>query len=172
MNSTMNSETENPRLQNLILLLDPDPEKGLWYGGLPTCQAVADLSAEEAAWTPNPSTTGRPSAWSFMLHIAYWKYDVRKRLLGNVPTFGRSPDDWPDLPEVTQENWQTDRDFLKAEHDALMSVVRNLDDPKLDQINGEDGRTVYDLLMGIVMHDAYHTGQIQQLKALCRSLGS
>jgi hypothetical protein len=37
------------------------------------------LSAEEAAWRPGE---GRHNIWEIVLHCAYWKYAVRRRIAG------------------------------------------------------------------------------------------
>lgn len=155
------------RLEDLVQVLDPKGD--LWYGGRKPLEAVADLTAEQAAWVPSE---GRPSIWGLVLHIAYWKYDVRRHLVGpDIEPFPRSPDDWPQPSATTAEQWQADRELLRHEHEALVDVVRSLEPADLDQPKGSGRYTVYDLILGIVMHDTYHTGQIQQLVGLMRDAG-
>ena len=57
--------------------------------------------------------------------------------------------------------------MLKEENERLVEAIKNFDPKRLDRKPDDGGETPYvDLMMGIVMHDTYHTGQIQTLKRL------
>ena len=63
---------------NLLDLLDEAFDRKAWHG--PNLWgAVRRLSEKEAAARPGP---GRPSIHELVLHCAYWKYAVRRRLTG------------------------------------------------------------------------------------------
>lgn len=54
----------------------------------------------------------------------------------------------------------------------VTEVLRVLDPaPKMTGSGAESSTTFGDLIMGVVMHDTYHTGQIQVLKRLHASRG-
>jgi len=54
----------------------------------------------------------------------------------------------------------------------LAEAVAAFDASRLDDRAGAKTRTTYaDLITGIVLHDAYHVGQIQLLKRLAKSHG-
>jgi uncharacterized damage-inducible protein DinB len=122
-----------------------------------------------AAWKPRPD---RHSIWEFTLHIAYWKYAVRRRLTGSaVGGFPRSPANWPAVPDVRDaRSWSHDRSLLRSEQKALVAAVRSFDPKRLDQRPSGKGEYRYlDLMHGVVLHDTYHVGQVQLLKRMYRS---
>lgn len=108
------------------------------------------------------------------LHIAYWNYAVRRRITGEARGgFPRSPSNWPAVPErPTAKAWKADRGVVRAAHDRLVESLRDFDPSRIDRTAGGDSQTTYaDLISGVVLHDAYHVGQIQMLKRLAASRG-
>ena len=154
------------RVQEVLSLLDPKPGKPSWFGGATPLGSLRGVSHKAAAWKPSPK---RHSIWELTLHIAYWKYAVRRRL-DSLPTggFPRSPANWPKVPTVTDlKSWQQDRGVLRSEQQALVAAIRRIDPQRLDQKTTDSGSSRYiDLLFGVVQHDTYHTAQIQLLKRL------
>ncbi|OLB20847.1 MAG: hypothetical protein AUH16_03975 [Acidobacteria bacterium 13_2_20CM_57_7] len=62
----------------VLALLDEGYEKKTWHG--PNLkQSIKGVTAKQAAWRPRP---GRHNIWEVMLHAAYWKYAVRRRIEG------------------------------------------------------------------------------------------
>ncbi|MBO6574990.1 MAG: DinB family protein [Rhodothermales bacterium] len=160
----------DPRLSDLKRWLDP-PKGGLWHGGPSVFGATRGVHAAQAAWRPAP---GRHSIWELVLHLAYWKYAVRNRILqGPRGRFPRKPADWPAQPEIVEDGaWKADVALLKSEHTALLGVVEEFDAGRLDDVwGGAEHWTFMDLLSGVVLHDTYHVGQIQLIKRLYRDHG-
>ena len=161
----------DPRLKEALHLLDPPSGERLWYGGATALGSLRGVSAAAAAWRPSPN---RHSIWELVLHIAYWKYAVRRRLDPAVPrgSFPRAPANWPAPPdELSTKTWRRDRDLLAAEHEALLHVARSLVPRQLDSRGGKGDYRNLDLLLGVATHDIYHTGQIQLMKRLYRDRG-
>lgn len=160
---------KDPRLDEILRLLAPQPGHKLWFGGATPLGCLRGVTPEQAAWKPAPK---RHSIWEYVLHIAYWRYAVRRNLLGlEKGGFPRSPADWPRVPEITNAStWREDRGLLRAENEQLIAAVRAFDPKRLDQETAGATATYryIDRLHGIVMHDAYHTAQIQLLKRLYR----
>jgi hypothetical protein len=156
-----------PAVETLLLeSIQPRKRRGGWHGGPTPMGAVRGVSAEEASWVPAP---GRHSIWALTLHIAYWKYAVRRRLEGGeAPRFSRSPANWPDVPDGADEKrWRDDIALLAAEHDRLLDVVRSVPASQYSRATPKGKRwTKGELITGIAMHDAYHAGQIVMLKRL------
>jgi hypothetical protein len=124
------------------------------------------VTPAEAAWTPAP---GRKSIWQLALHIAYWKYAVRRRLEGGTaPRFPRTPANWPHPPgQLDARHWAEDVALLKSEHERLLETIAAIPSSRYDTaLPGGKRWTVGELIVGIAQHDAYHTGQIQMLKRL------
>jgi uncharacterized damage-inducible protein DinB len=154
----------DPRLAEIVRLLDPKPGTRQWFGGASPLGCLRGVSHQQAAWRPAPH---RHSIWELTLHLAYWKYAVRRRLEGSsMGSFPRSPSNWPSAPDVVDARaWNGDRALLKAEHQRLVASVRAFDPKRLDARAAGSGTYRYtDLLYGIVMHDTYHVGQVQLLK--------
>jgi uncharacterized damage-inducible protein DinB len=124
------------------------------------------VAAVQAAWRPTPR---RKSIWELALHIAYWKYTVRRHLQGGAqPRFPRSPANFPSQPDPADDRaWARDVGLLRSEHERLVEAVRALSDRRLGAVPPGGRRWTYgELVLGIAAHDAYHTGQIQLLKRL------
>lgn len=168
------------RIGDVLRVLDPDPGFRPWHGGASPTGSLRGVSEEEAAWRPAP---GRHSIWELALHIAYWKYAVRRRLVGGPSgAFPRKPSNWPAVPDPADAKaWKTDRALLRDEHALVVEAIRGFDPKLLDQPapkatgsssgSGAESSTTYgDLITGVMMHDTYHTGQIQLLKRLHASL--
>lgn len=127
-----------------------------WHG--PNLRAsLRGLIANQAFWRP---VEGRHNIWELMLHCAYWKYTVRRRLLGDRATkFARKGTNFfptPDPP--TDEAWAEDLALLASSHKALVEAIRTVPASQLPKA----ARMLY----GVAAHDAYHVGQIQLLKKM------
>jgi len=171
------------RINDVLRVLDPAPGFRPWHGGASPAGSLRGVSEVEAAWRPAP---GRHSIWELVLHIAYWKYAVRRRLVGGPSgAFPRSPSNWPAVPQrVDAKAWKADRALLRDEHAQVVEAIRGFDPARFDEVApggtsssagsgsgaGAGSGTMFgDLIMGVVMHDTYHTGQIQLLKRLYAS---
>jgi uncharacterized damage-inducible protein DinB len=109
------------------------------------------------------------SIWELALHIAYWKYAVRRHVDPiTQASFPRAPSNWPAPPDRPDaRSWAADRLLLKAEHEALAEALRRFPEGRLNRQPPAIRKWSYgDLIAGILAHDAYHTGQIQLLKRL------
>lgn len=160
----------DPRLAEVIKALDPPAGTRPWHGGATVLGCVRGVDADTAAWKPAPD---RHSIWDLVLHIAYWRYAVRRRLTGEEKGgFPRSPADWPAVPEpADEEAWARDRALLREGHRQLVAAVLAFDPARLDDNPEDESRyTFMELLSGIVQHDLYHTGQIQIMKRIHASL--
>lgn len=158
------------RLEEALRHLDPAPGARLWHGGASPLGALRGVSARVAEWKPYPD---RHCIWELALHIAYWNYAVTRRLT-NGPTggFPRKPSNWPELPGTRNDaSWKADRRLIKEAHDDLIAAIRGFAPARLDERAGSEETTYADLITGIVLHDTYHTGQIQLLKRLAKSEG-
>ena len=139
-----------------------------WHGGPTPVGALRGVTADQARWTPAPK---RKSIWVLTLHIAYWKYAVRRLLDGSERgAFPRRPSNWPRLPDrLDDPSWSADVALLRAEHERLVEAVSAAEPALLARRPPGSKRWTYgELMVGIAMHDAYHTGQIQLLKRLWR----
>lgn len=156
----------DPIVTLLLENVQPRPGRGGWHGGPTPLGALRGVTAEQAAWAPFP---GRKSIWQLALHVAYWKYAVRRRLEGGEgERFPRSPANWPRVPEPgTSGAWKADVALLRAEHERLLAVLATIPSRRYGEVlPGGKRWTVGELIVGIAQHDAYHAGQVQMLKRM------
>ncbi len=142
------------------------PRGQAWHGGPTSVGALRGVSAAEAHWAPAP---GRSSIWRLTLHIAYWKYTVRRHLVQEpIPRFPRSPANFPAMPVRADEAaWKADRTLLAQEHRLLNEAIEAFAPARLARIPLAAKKWTFgEMLIGVALHDAYHTGQIQMLKRL------
>jgi hypothetical protein len=161
----------NSTMDLLLWNIQPGPGRRNWHGGPSPVGALRGVSAEQAAWRPTPR---RKSVWEMALHIAYWKYTVRRHLVGgSVPRFPRSPSNFPAQPIPADEAaWAEDVALLRTEHEQLIEAVRTLSERRLGAVSPKGRRWTYgEMVLGIAAHDAYHTGQIQLIKRLWEERG-
>lgn len=155
-----------PVLDLLAWNLQPASGARNWHGGPSPVTALRGVTADEAVWRPAPR---RKSIWALALHIAYWKYTVRRHLEPTpIPRFPRSPSNWPTPPRTADPTgWRRDVALLKEEHERLIAAAARVPATAVDRIPPAGRRWTYgQLLLGIAAHDAYHTGQIQLMKKL------
>jgi uncharacterized damage-inducible protein DinB len=154
----------DPRIRLLLQVVDRPFGKKSWHGTT-LRGAVRGLTVEAALWRPAPS---RHNVWELVLHAAYWKYIVRRRLTGDKTVrFPRNPSDWPRPPDPpTARQLKADIALLQQEHDLLCDAIREFPASKLERRAPESTWTYAEFIYGIAAHDLYHTGQIQLVKRL------
>ncbi len=146
----------------LLALLDEAYDRRSWHG-TNLRGAIRSIQPHQVTWRPGP---GRHNVWELVVHAAYWKYVVRKRVSGaprgGFPLAGTNfyPRDGPFNPET----WQADLALLADQHQQLRAAVVALADADIDRIAG--GRPLAWTIRGAAAHDLYHAGQIQLLKVL------
>jgi hypothetical protein len=158
------------RIKDLIDLMDEAYDSRSWHG-TNLRGSLRGLTAREAAWRPAP---GRHNIWEIVVHAAYWKYAVRRRILGEKRgSFALGGSNWFVRPErATTEAWREDIALLGREHKALRETLAHLDSELLDRRATRSTITFGKLLRGIAAHDLYHAGAIQMIKRLQRGVSS
>ncbi|HET7695153.1 MAG TPA: DinB family protein [Vicinamibacterales bacterium] len=141
---------------------DGDP----WHGS-PVKAVLRGVTWDQAARRP---PNGAHSIWEIVLHMTGWRNEVARRAAGN-PAGEPAGGDWPAVGDATEARWQAALAAFDEAHRALVAVVAGLADDRMLQPTNDPrnrelgtGVTYYELLHGIVQHDAYHSGQIAILK--------
>lgn len=149
----------------LPLLLDhlERAYRGPSWHGTALRGTLRGVTPPRALWQPGPD---RNSIWQLLLHAAYWKYTVRRRLTGERRgSFPRAPADFPAVPDPADAKaWRRDLALLDDEHEQLITAVRALDATTLERRRGS--WRLIDYVLGAASHDLYHAGQINLLKRL------
>jgi hypothetical protein len=157
----------HPEIEHLLGLLDEAYSRAAWHG--PNLRgSIRGLTAHEAAWRPK---TGRHNIWEIVVHAAYWKYAVRRRLLGEKRgSFSLQGSNWFVRPmDRTEKAWKADVALLDREHQRLKAAVSSLQPEYLDRPSRGSKTLARRLIAGIALHDVYHAGQIQLIKKLSRT---
>ncbi|OGU75983.1 MAG: hypothetical protein A3G43_05985 [Ignavibacteria bacterium RIFCSPLOWO2_12_FULL_56_21] len=152
----------------LISLLEQSYDHRSWHG-TNLRGSLRGLTPAQAAWRPGK---GRHNIWEIAVHCAYWKYIVRRRLLGEKGgSFPLKGSNWFRRPEkLTPAAWRADLRLLEETHRSLLSVVADLDPKHLTRRTPSGTWTHLQTISGIASHDLYHAGQIQLIKRLHRSM--
>ena len=152
--------------ETVLDLLDEAFDRRSWHG-TNLRGSLRGLTTEVAAWRPAPE---RHNIWELVVHAAYWKYEVRRRLTGSKRGgFAFSGTNfWPRPLENTPAEWKRDVALLGREHAALRKLVAAIPTSRLAQRAPNDRFTYAGVIRGIAAHDLYHAGQIQLLKAMAR----
>jgi uncharacterized damage-inducible protein DinB len=148
----------------LLRILDEAYEKKAWHG--PNLRgSIRGLSAEEAAWRPGH---GRHNIWEIVVHAAYWKYAVCRRILGTKRgSFSLKGSNWFDRhAELSEPAWRADIRLLDDMHRLLKATIARQTSAHLHATPRGSKVSTITQVYGIALHDVYHAGQIQLLKRL------
>jgi len=148
----------------LLDLLDEAFDRRSWHG-TNLRGSIRGMNCELAAWRPGAD---RHNIWELVVHAAYWKYAVRRRLTqqkrGSFPLSGSNW--WVRPEENTDAAWKRDVALLVSEHQALRDAVATFPQARLARNAPGSAFTFASLIRGAAAHDLYHAGQIQLLKRL------
>ena len=135
-----------------------------WHG-TPLRGTLRGVTVRQALWRP---ARNRHCIWDLVLHTAYWKCMVRRRLLRDpAVAFPRAGANWPALPErPTDAAWKRDRALLDEQHALLRRAIAQVKPRELGKRGWHSRWRVAQEIYGIASHDLYHAGQIQLIKKL------
>jgi hypothetical protein len=156
------------KVSQLLFLIDQAFDHQAWHG-TNLRGSIRGLSATDAAWRPAP---GRHNIWETMVHAAYWKYIVRRRILGEARgSFPLAGSNWITRPsgKSSDEEWQRDVKLLVETHRSMRAAIAGLTDAQLKVKPKGSKVSNLAIITGIASHDLYHAGQIQLLKRLRRN---
>lgn len=162
--------------QLLLDALDLAYNRQSWHG-TNLRGSIRGLSLAQVSRRPAPD---RHNIWELVVHCAYWKYVVLRRLTGGTRgSFPLKGSNWFTRPQpgvaagrARARAWKDDVALLEKMHRDLRAVVAALPASRLQPLPRGRRRTTTDawLVHGIAAHDLYHAGQIQILKKLSRSI--
>ncbi len=152
----------------VLRLIDEGYNRKSWHG-TNLRGSIRGLPAAEAAWR-----AGRHSIADLVVHCAYWKYTVRRRLTGEKRgSFPLKGSNWFKLAEpLTAAAWREYVALLEDQHAQLRAAVAELSPGQLDRVESGRSVSIGMLVRGVAMHDVYHAGQIQMIKGATRRTNS
>jgi uncharacterized damage-inducible protein DinB len=140
----------------LLYALDSTYDKESWYA--PLKDAVAGLTAEQAMWKPSGEAV--KSIWENVNHLMYYKERMAATLEGREWSHHLDGDETfalTDQKESDQE-WAKVVERAESAQQQLRQAVSTLTENEIESLERK--------LLDIMMHDAYHTGQIIQLRKM------
>ncbi len=135
-----------------------------WHGPS-TVDLLAEVTPEMAV--ERPIAEGH-SLWEIVLHMTGWQREVARRLEGAEPGMPEGGD-WPRPPRPSQAAWTKAQADLHDSLEELAGAVAGLSDEALaERIGSADrplgtGRSKAETVIGVLQHNAYHSGQIALL---------
>ena len=145
-------------------ILGSPPGRRPWRGGPSITGCTRAVTPAMATWHPQWCTR---SIWELSLHMAYWKYVVRRKLRGDKRgSFPLKGTNWFPVPaRLSEAHWEQYKQILEDQHDHLRQVVAGLATTASSPVSPE---TVH-LVSGVAAHDVYHAGQIRLLRSMYAS---
>ena len=125
------------------------------------------VNEQMAVWRPRHA---KRSIADITVHCAYWKYALRIRLIGGRRgSFPFKGSNWfKTATPLSRELWQDYRSLLADQHDQLVETLQD-SKTKLSHAKPSSGRwTTVQRSYWLAIHDGYHTGQINLIKAMYR----
>jgi uncharacterized damage-inducible protein DinB len=150
--TAQNPPKSDPTLKSILLSqLKQTHDKQDWF--VPADQAVAGLTAEQAAWTPGK---GNHSIAQLVQHLVFWNQSQLASWKGqkgpaysgkNVETFGNNLD---------KAGWENAVKQLDAVLTDMEKWIESADDGSF--------KKQADNIAHVSVHNAYHTGQILYIR--------
>jgi uncharacterized damage-inducible protein DinB len=144
------------RMELLLNVLDATYEKESWYA--PLKHALEEVTAEQAIWRPTGEAT--KTIWENVNHLIYYKERLISNMQGIEWTNHLDGDETFNLTEQSNNDSEWKRFVERAEeaYQNLRQQLMKTPDEELERMEGK--------LLDIFLHDAYHTGQIIQIRKM------
>lgn len=146
------------RIDLLLKVLDSTFDKESWYA--PFKHAIEGISAEQANWRPTGEAT--KTIWENVNHLIYYKERLAAKMDGREWTYNLDGDETFDFTKQSnvEKDWKEVVDRAENAHHSLRQILSKTSVEELDQ-DSLEGK-----LLDIMLHDAYHTGQIIQIRKM------
>ena len=134
-----------------------------WIEDLP--KALRGVRTEQALWKPDDETAG---IWEITLHVNQWLEDLIKDLQHEEAP---KPEDWPAITDRSDAAWDAAVERTLENMKQLRSLVAEITREDLLQPAKSRKTPMFSHLVAILVHDAYHAGQIIKLRQVMKSQG-
>ncbi|PFH89321.1 DinB family protein [Bacillus sp. AFS088145] len=146
------------RKELFLNVLDKTYDKESWFA--PLKDAIEGITAEQAGWRPSGEAT--KSIWENVNHLLYYKERIVANLEGREWTKNLDGDQTFFFTEPSNDGneWKKVVERLENTSFSLRQLLSNMTDEELM-------RNTFEVkLMDLLLHDAYHTGQIIQIRKM------
>jgi uncharacterized damage-inducible protein DinB len=130
---------------------------GAWHG-----PAVSEVAAGIDATVASQRVPGSTNTiLDLVRHITFWLDAAYLRIFRGDDVDADA--DWKRETVVTEAIWSEALTRLESAHARLHAALLELDEERLDDAVPGADPTVRGLLLGILQHNAYHTGQMVEI---------
>lgn len=129
----------------------------------PLADALNGVTREQALWKPEGRAAN--SIWETVNHLTYYKERLLQKLKGLPQTNHADNNDGTfTVTESGEGAWEQTVQRLKDAHAGLREIIEALGEGAYDW--GGSGHAPGEEVMSLILHDAYHTGQIVLIRKL------
>lgn len=152
----LKEDTTKGRMDLLLNVLDSTYEKESWYA--PLKHAIEGITAEQATWKPAGEAT--KTIWENVNHLIYYKERLVSNMQGIEWTNNLDGDQTFSLTEQFNDDVEWKKIVKRAEdvYHNLRQLLIKASENEIEQLESK--------LLDIFLHDAYHTGQIIQIRKM------
>src|SRR5215210_3129798 len=121
----------DPQVSLLLNLIDQAFDHRAWHG-TNLRGSIRGLHVEDVVWRPTPQ---RHNIWETVVHAAYWKYIVRRRILSEARgSFALEGSNWFARPtgKPSAQEWKKDVKLLVETHRSMREAVAGVADAELN----------------------------------------
>ncbi|TFE19653.1 DinB family protein [Cohnella luojiensis] len=150
------------KLELLLQGWDSSYEKEDWYP--PLTDVLNGVTVEHALWKPAGEHVN--SIWETVNHLVFYKERLLNRLTGEESKYpsGVTNDDTFAISSSTAEEWEHTLAKLKEVHLGLRDKLSAMNEEQLERKIPQT--PIGNWIHSLILHDAYHTGQIVFLRKL------
>lgn len=144
--------------ERIIKLFD-DLYKGNPWLDVTIMDTLKILTPEQAARKMHP---GWNSIWQVVDHLVNWRYAMLERINGRV--FNSPEDNFiRPITDTSAAAWSNTLKNLEDSQQKWKDYLSDISEEDLEKIPDTRPFSRYELIHGILQHDAYHLGQIRIL---------
>lgn len=122
------------------------------------------LDGVDAAAAAARPVSGAHSIWELVGHVATWNRVPARRIRERRAIDPTDPENFPAVPEATEDAWIAARKDLAASADDLGEVIAALPAERFMETVPDRQYTILTMLDGTVQHALYHAGQMALVK--------
>jgi len=131
-----------------------------WYP--PYADALREVDVHLAKWRPHGVAAN--TIWETVVHVTHFKERLLRRMEGQPDRQISDNDDTFVVTGNAEADWQDAVARLFAAHVALRAALERMDEGDLDEPRPEE--SLIKQFSDLIVHDAYHTGQIILIRKL------
>jgi uncharacterized damage-inducible protein DinB len=125
-------------------------------------RTLKNINSEQAFSRPAENLN---SIWEIVNHLVSWRETVLKRMGGEIIEEPKNNFFEP-VKDHSEEAWQNTLKRFEKSQQMWLQFLSAFDNQNLGKFYSQSKYTYYDLMHGVIQHDAYHLGQIVLLKKM------